>query len=465
MSEQVQEADKIAMQSPSTAHPAISTRASAPSPVFGFLAFTSGSYEGAIVRDMRLANVLHRRGFKVHIYWLMETNSELVDKEIPQHTLARFIRYWRRKPSGLLDTLGGALNIFNATRRRRFAQQHPAFVPTLLRNFARSMCDISDDPGIVSKLENFMMRDGVTHLLPTFTMTCPIALAVKERGRHTFEYLPTFQGEEIFSNYAQDIGRLDDFHAQLRRCVAASPWPAVAVSDDYAVRLQEEIALKPEQLVTIYPGIELPTEQTKPSFDVLTERFPGLNPKIPIVSYFGRQDTEKGLDLLLYSVRLLRDRGVPFQLLISGGSSFGWAYQEICRQIADHLRLQIFWKRRVTHEVRTAIYAYSRCIVYPSIHREPFGMVAAETMSHGTPVIVPNLGGITEAIRANGKIGGLMFNVWDTRDLADQIQRILTDDVLYSSLASNTREIARTFSAEVMADRVLAHLGLPLKRE
>ena len=25
-------------------------------PVFGFLAFTSGSYEGAIIRDMRLAN-------------------------------------------------------------------------------------------------------------------------------------------------------------------------------------------------------------------------------------------------------------------------------------------------------------------------------------------------------------------------------------------------------------------------
>ena len=45
-----------------------------PQPVFAFVALTSGSYEGAIIRDMRLANELHARGFRVHIYWMMETN-------------------------------------------------------------------------------------------------------------------------------------------------------------------------------------------------------------------------------------------------------------------------------------------------------------------------------------------------------------------------------------------------------
>jgi glycosyltransferase involved in cell wall biosynthesis len=393
----------------------------------------------------------------------MESNSDLVDPEIPQYTLGRSIRYWAGRPSDILDKLGAALNLFSPARRRRFIQQHPGLVARLLRNFTTSMADGADDPKLVRRLESFMIRDGVTHLLPTFTMTCPIAMAVKQRGRHPFEFVATFQGEEIFANYAKDAGRLEDYCAQLRRCVAGSPWPAVAVSNDYAIRLREEIGLDSNRLVTIYPGIELPGEQGKPPFDVLVKKFPGLDPVVPIVSFFGRQDTEKGLDLLLYAVRILREQKIDLQLLICGGSSFGWSYQEICRQIADHLRLKIFWKRRVSDEIRTAVYAYSRCVVYPSIHREPFGMVAAETMSHGTPVIVPDLGGITESIQSDGKFGGLTFKVWNTQDLAEQLRRLLTDAALYAVLAGNTRGIARNFSVEVMTDRVLGHLGLPLR--
>src|SRR3954453_23400679 len=73
--------------------------AAMPVPVFGFLAFTSGSYEGAIIRDMRLVNDLHRRGFKVHVYWLMEKNPEFVDEGIPQSVLARGTRFQFRRPS------------------------------------------------------------------------------------------------------------------------------------------------------------------------------------------------------------------------------------------------------------------------------------------------------------------------------------------------------------------------------
>jgi len=432
-------------------------------PVFAFLALTSGSYEGAIVRDMRLANALHRRGFKVVIYWAMETNRQLVDPGIPQRMLFRGFRYMRKRPSGLLDRLGAVTNIYPAQRRRRFAQQHPQMVANTLTNFVRSMCDGADDPGLVRRLEKFMAADGVTHLMPTFVMACPLALAAKHRGRHPFEFVATFQGEEIFANYAQNISRLDDYYAQLRRCVAASPWPAVAVSNDYAQRLSEDVGLDRARLVTIYPGIVPPTPRAKPPFGLLTEKMPGLDRSVPIVTYFGRQDVEKGIDLLLYATRIVRERGANMQLVICGGSSFGWDYQAMCKQIASHLRLPIFWKRRVSDELRAALYAHSHCIVYPSIHREPFGMVAAESMSHGTPVIVPDLGGITEAIGVDGQVGGLTFKVWNTQDLAEQMHRLLSDDALHASLAANAARIAQNFSVDVMTDRVLAHLGLPPK--
>jgi hypothetical protein len=232
-----------------------------PQPVFAFLAFTSGSYEGAIIRDMRLANALHRRGFKVHVYWLMEKNPELVDEGISQSILARATRYRFRKPSRVADEFGRVFSLVPAQRRRRFLNTHPEYIADLVGNFMQVICDGGrSDPRLLDRLESFILRDGVTHVLPTFAWTCPIVQRVKERGRAQFDYLPTFQGEEIFAHFASRIGRLEDYHRVLRETVDGSPWPAVAVSEDYILRLRDEMGIDAAKVRAIYPGIELPEE-------------------------------------------------------------------------------------------------------------------------------------------------------------------------------------------------------------
>ncbi|MDB5323953.1 MAG: group 1 glycosyl transferase [Phycisphaerales bacterium] len=436
-----------------------------PQPVFAFLAFTSGSYEGAIIRDMRLANELHRRGFKVHIYWLMEQNPDLVDLAIPQSILARATRYRFRKPSRLADEYGRLFALVPAQRRRRFLNTHPEYIANLMGNLMHVICDGGrSDPGLLDRLESFLIRDRVTHLLPTFAWTCPIAQRVKERGRATFDYLATFQGEEIFAHFASRIGRLDDYHRVLRETVAGSPWAAVAVSQDYILRLQDEMGIDAAKLRAIYPGIELPEKGSEATsgedFAALKTIFPSLNPDVPLVTYLGRQDPEKGIDLLLYAARMLGDRRVKLQLACVGGSSFGLQYRKSMEAIAEHLRLTVFWKGRVSNDLRSALFRRSRCVVYPSIHREPFGMVAAEAMSFGTPVLVPNLGGITEVISENGRRGGLCFEAWNTSDLATQLENLLVDHALHGELARNARPIAEQFSVGKMTDQVLAHLGV-----
>jgi glycosyltransferase involved in cell wall biosynthesis len=443
------------------------TPPSGKSPVLAFLAFTSGSYEGAIIRDMRLANELHRRRYKVQIYWMMEKNPELIDRGIPQRVLARGLRYHFRTPSGFLDKLGKIFGIFPLARRRLFLNQHPDYVARVMGNLMQVICDGGrSDTKLVDRLEEFLIRDEVTHLLPTFAWTCPIAQRVRERGRAQFEYLPTFQGEEIFAHYAMRIGRIGDYHRVLREVMDGSPWPAVAVSRDYIGRLREEMGLNGSRMTTIYPGIELlprvPLADASPTdFGLLKTIFPSLKADIPIVTYLGRQDPEKGIDLLLYAARMLADRGVRVQLACVGGSSFGLQYRKSCEAIAEHLRLTVFWKGRVSNELRSALFRQSRCVVYPSIHREPFGMVAAEAMSFGAPVLVPNLGGITEVIEVEGRRGGLAFAAWDTVDLARRLGELVTDDALHAELAGNARAIAERFSTAKMADDVLAHLGLP----
>ena len=450
--------------------------AAMPQPVFAFLAFTSGSYEGAIIRDMRLANALHRRGYKVHVYWLMEKNPELVDAGISQSVLARATRYRFRKPSRLADEYGRIFGLVPAQRRRRFLNTHPEYIADLMGNLMRVICDGGrSDPGLLDRLESFIVRDGVTHVLPTFAWTCPIVQRVKERGRAKFDYLPTFQGEEIFAHFASRIGRLEDYHRVLRETVEGSPWPAVAVSEDYILRLRDEMGIDAGKMRAIYPGIEIGEEgsgfrgQTSASsvepgsekdFAALRGIFPSLRADVPLVTYLGRQDPEKGIDLLLYAARMLLDRGIKVQVACVGGSSFGLQYRKSMEAIAEHLRLTVFWKGRVSNELRGALFRRSRCVVYPSIHREPFGMVAAEAMSFGTPVLVPNLGGITEVIEREGRRGGLSFEAWDSKDLAEQLGKLLTDEVLHRQLAGDARAVAEQFTVARMTDQVLAHMGL-----
>jgi len=432
-----------------------------PQPVFAFLAFTSGAYEGAIIRDMRLANALHRRGYRVVIYWMMEQNRELVDRGITQRILCSGMRFQFQKPSVLMDRLGRVLNLMPQPRRRRFMQEHPDYVNRLMTNCCRAICD--GDPALTRRLEKFMQLDGVTHLLPTFAMICPFAQPIKVTGGHVFDYLVTFQGEEIFANFAERIGRLEDYHQRLRSTVAASGWPAIAVSRDYALRLHEEMGIDLHRMKVIYPGIELPTEapaDRATNFQILAKIFPSLRNDLPIVTYLGRQDAEKGIDLLLYAVKMLRQRGLPLQLLCVGGSSFGGQYMQSMKQIAEHLRLGVFWKRRVDNRVRTTLYEMSLCVVYPSIHREPFGLVAAEAMSYGTPVLVPDQGGITEVVNVDGRRGGLTFKAWDSGDLATQLERLLTDDALHQELADNARPLAEHFTVDRLVERVLEHLGI-----
>lgn len=429
-------------------------------PVFAFLAFTSGSYEGAIIKDLRLANSLHRRGFKVHVYWLMESNRDLVADGINQRVLSRGSRYLLNRPSRLLDAMGIIGRLWTPARRRRWMQEHRNLTLRMLTNFVVSMCDGCNDPSLVRRLKNMLKIDGVTHVLPTFAMCCPIVLAAKESGGCDVDFLPMFQGEEIFANYANRAGRIDDYYRQLRRCVDASKFQAASVSDDYADRVHEEMGIPREKIVTIYPGIELPPDGDKPPMDALLEKLPGIKKDVPIVAYFGRQDAEKGIDLLLYAVKQLRNKGIDLQLICCGGTSFGLDYRQVCEEIAKHLRIEVMWKRSVSDALRTALYAHARCVVCPSIHREPFGMVAPEAMSYGTPVLVPDHGGIVESIHCNGQAGGLTFKAWDSGDLAVQLERLLTDDRLHAQLAANAKTVAAQFSVDALTDRMLKHLGI-----
>src|SRR5262249_53278055 len=79
----------------------------------------------------------------------------------------------------------------------------------------------------------------------------------------------------------------------------------------------------------------------------------------------------------------------------------------------------------------------------------------------GTPAVVPNIGGVASVVQVGSHRGGLQFAAWDTRDLADQLQALIENDVLHATLSAAAPHVAEHFSVANLGERGLDHLGLP----
>lgn len=434
-----------------------------PPAVFG-LVIPGGAVTGAAVRDIRLANELADRGYPVHVWWAMDSmRAEVLRPGIQQHWLFHGFRFLGRGFRESKDLVGRSFaRIFKDENRAHVIQKRSHLLQQMWHGLVRHVCDgVESDRRLVRRFARQVESAGITHLLPALEVFCPWAAAAKKIVSHELRYLVTFQGYEIYSNYARELKCEQAFYGRLRETVASSDWPAIAVSDDYAQRIVDDIGLARESLAAIPPGVPVaqPMDRVQAQ-QCVKKHFPSYRADVPAISFVGRRDTEKGIDLLLYAARILARRNRPLQIFVCGSTAFGSTYSRVCEQIAQELRITVNWRKHVPDDLRSALFAASRCVVYPSIHREPFGMVPVEAMAQGTPAIVPDWGGVASAIRAGDEEGGLLFRCWDSGDLANGIEQLLDDEALYQRLSSAGPRVAQYYSVQKLADRVLTHLGV-----
>lgn len=432
--------------------------------VFGFV-LLGGSINGALIHDIRLANELHRRGYPVRVWWVVDRpDISPLSKGIPERWLFHSFRYATGAVSGVLDCVGKlACSVMSERRRSALAQRVPWMVGGTLRGLIKFVCaGVESDPHLIRRFAHELTQAKVTHLLETIEILAPFAAAARSHVTHPLQCLVQFQGYETYAPYAAQLGLEQQMYQRIREAVDSSDWPAVTVSGPYSNRIHHEIKIPFSSMQSVSPGIPIaPPIDADHARGLVQRQFPGYDPTVPLVSYLGRQDSEKGIDLLLYAARILHEHGIQFQLAICGPTAFGSRYSTACRQIAQALRLPVLGSDYLSNELRTALFRASHCVVYPSIHAEPFGMVPVEAMVQGTPVIVSDTGGVSELPFLNGLQRGLNFRTWDSGELARQLEQLLTDVSLHRRLASAAPLIAAHYSVERFTDRMLDHLGLP----
>jgi glycosyltransferase involved in cell wall biosynthesis len=172
----------------------------------------------------------------------------------------------------------------------------------------------------------------------------------------------------------------------------------------------------------------------------------------PRIVFQGRLVTTKGLPLLLEAASILRLQNREFELLVIGDGPERAAIQRLaCNlDISSH----VHFAGSVPAAELDSMFAAAKIVVVPSLGGEVFGLVLAETMSRGLPIVASDLGSFSEVLADTG----LLFRIGDARGLAAQIGRLLDDPAFASQLGLRAR--ARISERYLRADMIDAHAEL-----
>jgi len=158
------------------------------------------------------------------------------------------------------------------------------------------------------------------------------------------------------------------------------------------------------------------------------------SPGPPLIVFQGRLVTTKGLPVLLEAASILRSENRAFEILMIGDGPERIAIQELAEklQLSSCVR---FAGRTAAADLDSA-FAKASMVVVPSLGGEVFGLVLAENMSRGLPVIASDLGSFVEILGDSG----LMFRTGDANDLASKIASLLDDSAIASQLGGRARQ-------------------------
>jgi glycogen synthase len=182
--------------------------------------------------------------------------------------------------------------------------------------------------------------------------------------------------------------------------------------------------------VAIPHGIERPVEVRSIS---------ATSARAPVITFQGRLVTTKGVGVLFEAARILSEQERVFELQVIGDGPERGALESIARQAPLEGRVR-FRGRLASSELAAAL-GESAAVVVPSLGGEVFGLVVAENMLRGLPVITSDLGAFVEVVGD----AALTFRTGDAAELAHQLARILDEPTLGAALAQRGRDRALAF--------------------
>jgi glycosyltransferase involved in cell wall biosynthesis len=265
-------------------------------------------------------------------------------------------------------------------------------------------------------------RPDVIHLASS--MLIGIAKAIK--NQINIPVVCSLQDEEIW---------LDSLESQYAR----EAWNSIEKNVKYIDRFITSSDFYKSVALNRIPGIG--------KIDVV---YPGVNiekykspeyPKEPTIGFFYRLSYENGLDILAQAfVKLKKENTIPkLKLKIGGGyTRENKSFVNQIRNILLPYKNDVIWSEHYSLNEHSTFYKDVSLICAPLRFNEAFGLYICEAFAAGRPAIMPNTGSFKEIVES----AGLLYSPNDNEHLAEALQKLLTDENLYSQSIKRAKELS-----------------------
>lgn len=246
-----------------------------------------------------------------------------------------------------------------------------------------------------------------------------------------------------YSDYHTRIRK--SWHVRLDRLCTRLSHGVIAVSQHTADHMVRAEQAPPAKVQVVLNGIDcervrLPSAEER---DRVCRELAADGSYVILVA--ARLHPEKGYEHLFDALPLLRSRlDRPLTLLVAGTGPFEAAYRERVRALGcGHVVRFLGFREDVP-----ALMAAADLFVLPSV-AEAFGLVLAEALYLGVPVVATRVGGIPEIV--DDGIDGVLVPPGDSRVLAEAIAGLLCDPERRRRLAGAGRDkVVARFGFEQM---------------
>jgi glycosyltransferase involved in cell wall biosynthesis len=231
--------------------------------------------------------------------------------------------------------------------------------------------------------------------------------------------------------------------AEIRRDYAAlAPTHArradaiVVVSEHMAAQVRTRLNIPADRITVCAPGAPSWPRRPNPVRDG------------PIL-FMGTLEARKNVPTLLTAYERLLQRMPGSPDLVLAGRATESAAPILQRLTNPPLAGRARHLGYVSDESRQQLYRDASMLVLPSFY-EGFGTPVLEAMTVGVPVVVADRGALPEVVGG----AGLVIDAENSGELADAMERILTDSALAAQCAERGIERSRQFSWDASASRL-----------
>ncbi|MEW5720363.1 MAG: glycosyltransferase family 1 protein, partial [Chloroflexota bacterium] len=215
--------------------------------------------------------------------------------------------------------------------------------------------------------------------------------------------------------------------------------------------------LPPEKITVIYEAAD-PALRPEINPERIAQARARYAHNQPFLFFVGVVEPRKNIRALVDVLRVLRARGYPHRLLIAGRK--GWLYQATFDHV-KHVGMedQVDFLDHVPDADLPALFAACDAFVFPSLY-EGFGLPPLEAMACGAPVVCSNASSLPEVVgdpsTSSGQAAALLVNPREVGEIANAVERVITEHALRDELRAKGFARAARFSWERAARETLA---------